>query len=297
MVTKVNPKEVALGKAQGAVTKYLITIPPDLSWKNVKAVLHHQFSLVPTVNHVAIHLMHKYQKEGESLQESNFEFSKHIQPVINHEPKDITDPLKIYMYTPKLFNHSVSAKTIRHAHLTLQRPIDYAQKIYREFFLVEGIQQSKFDTVMSIDISTCNHPLRQQRLANITCYKCRQKGHYRKDCLNSAGTSHSPDQNISVQPYSPSTTVTQKVTVPYAASQSHLVTILKELAKTKQTNRHLKNNIQMPQPKPVVPPEVVELTKPATTLKMAPIETNLMCKKKMHFHAKPPAKFTINTSN
>ena len=45
---------------------------------------------------------------------------------------------------------------------TLQKPIDYAQKIEREFLLVEGIQQIEFDTVMSIDVTTGNYPIRQQ---------------------------------------------------------------------------------------------------------------------------------------
>ena len=46
------------------------------------------------------------------------------------------------MYAQKLFNPGISSKTIRHVHPTLQKAIGYAQKIEREFLLVEGIQQS-----------------------------------------------------------------------------------------------------------------------------------------------------------
>ena len=35
------------------------------------------------------------------------------------------------MYVWKLLNASISAKTIRHVHLTLQKTMDYAQKIER----------------------------------------------------------------------------------------------------------------------------------------------------------------------
>ena len=45
----------------------------------------------------------------------------------------------------------------------------------RDFLLVEGIQEIKFDTVMSIHVTAGNGPMKQQRLATITCYKCGQK--------------------------------------------------------------------------------------------------------------------------
>ena len=56
-------------------------------------------SLVPMVTHVATHPMHGHQQKGEHLQEFNFNFSEHIQVFMNYEPKDITNPLKVYMYS------------------------------------------------------------------------------------------------------------------------------------------------------------------------------------------------------
>ena len=53
------------------------------------------------------------------------------------------------MYVQKLFNPAISSKTVRHVHPTLQKTIDYAQKIEREFLRVEGIQQTEFDTVVN----------------------------------------------------------------------------------------------------------------------------------------------------
>ena len=55
----------------------------------------------------------------------------------------------MYMNAQKLFNPLLITKIIQHAHLTLQKTIDYAQKIEREFFPVEGIQQKEFNMVMS----------------------------------------------------------------------------------------------------------------------------------------------------
>ena len=49
------------------------------------------------------------------------------------------------------------------------------QKIKREFFLVEGIQQIEFDFVTSINVTNGNDPMQHQRVATITCYKCGQK--------------------------------------------------------------------------------------------------------------------------
>ena len=44
---------------------------------------------------------------------------------------------------------------------------EYAQKIEREFLLVQGMQQKKINTVMSIDALASNDPISQQRLTNI----------------------------------------------------------------------------------------------------------------------------------
>ena len=42
--------------------------------------------------------MYRYQQKGESLQEFSFEFCEHNQAVTNHEPKDVTDLIIIYMF-------------------------------------------------------------------------------------------------------------------------------------------------------------------------------------------------------
>ena len=62
------------------------------------------------------------------------------------------DPWKIYMDKWKLLSTAVSAKTVGHAHAPLQKAIEYVQICIREFQLVEGIQQTEFDTIMSIGV-------------------------------------------------------------------------------------------------------------------------------------------------
>ena len=57
--------------------------------------------------------------------------------------------MKIYMYIWKLINPVISTKAIRYPHPTLQKVIDYTEKI-EKFQLVEGSQQMEFDTMTSI---------------------------------------------------------------------------------------------------------------------------------------------------
>ena len=54
---------------------------------------------------------------------------------MNHESKDITDPLKIHMHVQKLFNLTISTKAIRHAHLTFAEMIDCAQRLKDSSYL------------------------------------------------------------------------------------------------------------------------------------------------------------------
>ena len=67
---------------QGAVIKYLRSLPPETNWNEVKAALRQQFSLVPTVTHVAVRLMNQYQQRDESLRDFDFGFSDLIQVYI-----------------------------------------------------------------------------------------------------------------------------------------------------------------------------------------------------------------------
>ena len=63
-MTKLNPKKLALEKAQGTVIKCLKSLQADMRWKNVNAVFRQQFPLEPAVIHGATWLMYRYhQKE------------------------------------------------------------------------------------------------------------------------------------------------------------------------------------------------------------------------------------------
>ena len=68
----------------------------------------------------------------------------------------------------------------------------------REFLLVEGIQQTEFETLMLQDTNAGNNAMRQKWLANIICYKLGWKDYYIKDCHYSASTSSGSEQSMSV---------------------------------------------------------------------------------------------------
>ena len=135
-------------------------------------------------------------------------------------------------------------------HIQLYRKPKIMWRRLKKFLLVEGIQQTEIDFVMSYDATTGNHPMIQQTVTTITCYKCGWKSLCRKDCPSLTCTIPVPDQNPTC---SPPTTVKQTVTASYAVLQSTLVTILKEIWIVKQNNQQLRKSIQQLSPKQTPP--------------------------------------------
>ena len=60
------------------------------------------------------------------------------------------DTLQTLIYSQKLFNLVINAKTINHVHLKLQNLLIVHERL-KYFLLFRGIQQTECNTVMSID--------------------------------------------------------------------------------------------------------------------------------------------------
>ena len=143
------------------------------------------------------------------------------------------DPLEIFMYVQKLFNPAISAKPFRHAHPTLHNSIYYSQKL-RECSLVEGIQQTEFDTVISIDASADIDPMKEHSLM-VHVTNVDKEVFIERTALTLLTLVQDQIKHMQAQPYIPPTTVTQTVTASYALLQFSLPhNILKEFAKVKQ---------------------------------------------------------------
>ena len=69
-----------------------------------------------------------------------------------------------------------------------------------------------------MDATAGNFPTREQRVMTITCYKCGQKDHYKKDFPNSTDTNPLSDQKPT---YSSPTTVTEMVTGSYTVPKTN----------------------------------------------------------------------------
>ena len=68
VVTKCNPKELALGKAQGTLMKCSKSLTSSSqAGIMLKLFWGRQFSFDPTITYTATWVMHKYQQKGESL--------------------------------------------------------------------------------------------------------------------------------------------------------------------------------------------------------------------------------------
>ena len=109
---------------------------------------------------------------------------------------------------------------------------------------------------MSIDAIDGNYPMTQQRFTNISCFLVIDEYHYGKDC---------PNLTVKLQQYQPIVhlqSLTQTVTASHIVSQSSLVTIIKELAKVKETNQQLRKGIQQLSSKqnPTTQPTAIKLT-------------------------------------
>ena len=88
-------------------------------------------------------------KNRESIQEFNFKFSKLIQTIT----KNLHICTEIIQTSIKLKDYLTCASNFI-------KTKDYAQKIEEDFLLVEGIQWTEIDSVMSIDAAAGNDLMR-----------------------------------------------------------------------------------------------------------------------------------------
>ena len=89
-------------------------------------------------------------------------------------------------YSTQSLPQTIHTSDLLTPHTTLQQASDFALKVESEYLLVEGIHQTDQDAVMSINALglISQDPVRQQRLVNMSCYKCGQKRNLQKDCPN-----------------------------------------------------------------------------------------------------------------
>ena len=181
-----NIKTEALGRSAGPVQNVIMALPDVHSWKAIREELKRCFSDQTSLGHAAAQLENMSQKPNEPLRLYIFRYSKIHKSVMKRDACYDTDPSRWFRFLTSITNTTIADKITRSENLlqNLQQCFEKALKLEASLQLSEGVNLARRTTVMNVDVDTKDeiNLIKDVRARSNVCYKCREMGHFQRDC-------------------------------------------------------------------------------------------------------------------
>ena len=126
------------------------------------------------------------QKPNEPLRLYIFRYSKIHKSVTKQDACYDTDPSRWFRFLTSITNTTIADKITRSENLpqNLQQCFEKALRLEASLQLSEGGNMARRTTVINVDVDTEDeiNLIKDVRVRSNACYKCREMGHFQRDC-------------------------------------------------------------------------------------------------------------------
>ena len=144
------------------------------------------FSVQTSLGHAAAHLENMAQKPNEPLRLYIFRYSKIHKSVTKRDACYDTDPSWWFRFLTSITNTTVADKITQSESLpqNLQQCFEKALRLEASLQLSEGVNMACKTTAMNVEVDANDEVnlVKDIRARSNACYKCREVGHFQRDC-------------------------------------------------------------------------------------------------------------------